>query len=92
LSTDSFGNYPSALVKRPPGLNDLSGRVFDVLATFTAFPWPVLETQAKRLKKDPRKLERADLPELIPKLIEALARFAAPEKVALAEAQLQKIA
>jgi len=89
LSKDSFSSYPSALVKRPPGLNDLSGRVFDVLASHTSFPWPVLETQAKRCKKDPHKLEQGDLPEVIPKLLEALARFTSPEKVAHAEGLLR---
>ncbi len=69
------------LVRPPPGkkLNDLSERVFDVLRQFTAFPWPLLETQAKRTGCDPANLGRPSLARLIEPLAEGVARFNSPE-------------
>ena len=34
-----------SLAKRPEGLSPLAAQIFDVLARYTAFPWPVLMTQ-----------------------------------------------
>jgi hypothetical protein len=88
---DSFSMTPSRLIKRPAGLNELAGKVFEVLAQHTAFPWPILETQSKRAKKDPLQLTREDLTELAPRLIEALGRFAAPDKTKAAQIELMRL-
>lgn len=68
---------------RPPAgveLGALSQRVFEILAEFTAFPWPVLHAQAVRVGVDARNLMRDDLVRLGPKLAEGVARFTTPEK------------
>ena len=65
MTTPSFSADPGRLVRRPAGLNELSGKVFDILAAHTAFPWPILETQAKRAKLDPLNLNRTELEELL---------------------------
>jgi hypothetical protein len=88
---DSDASYAGKLAKRPPGLNELSNQVFDVLAGYTAFPWPILEAQAKRADLDAFRLEQPQLRVLIPKLIEAIASFARPEKVEAATAALQRL-
>jgi hypothetical protein len=88
---DSENSYAGKLAKRPPGLNELGNRIFDVLAAYTAFPWPILDAQAKRSDLDPFRLEPAQLRVLIPKLIEAVASFARPEKVEAATAALQRL-
>ncbi len=89
---NSGDSYAGKLSRRPPGLNELGGQVFDVLAAHTAFPWPILETQARRSSKDPFQLTRADLRELAPRLLEALARFASPDKVEAATQALGRLA
>jgi hypothetical protein len=88
---NSDSSFAGKLAKRPPGLNELGNRVFDVLAAYTAFPWPILEAQAKRSELDAYNLEQPQLRALIPKLIEAVASFARPEKVEAATAALQQL-
>jgi len=91
LSNAPFTSIAPQLLRRPIGLNELSTRVFDVLAASTAFPWPILETQAKRAKRDPLNLTRDDLEELLLKLIEALGRYTSPEKTSLASEALRRL-
>lgn len=69
------------LIRPPRGvtLNPLSERVFDVLSEFTAFPWPLLKTQAERIKCDPANLGRPALERLIEPLARGVARFNTPE-------------
>jgi hypothetical protein len=66
---------------RPPAdveLGDLSREVFGVLARFTAFPWPVLKTQAARQGVDPANLSVAQLRVLVEFLATGVARFTSP--------------
>ncbi len=68
-------------LSRPPAdvtLGDLSAEVFKVLARYTAFPWPVLKTQAGRVGADPADLTVAQLQSLIELLASGVARFTSP--------------
>ena len=70
-------------LNRPPSgveLNELSGEVFEILAEYTVFPWPVLLAQAGRVGADAQNLQPEDLLKLGPKLAEGVARFTTPEK------------
>jgi len=69
------------LSRRPAGveLNALSERVFEVLVDFTAFPWPLLRTQAERVGADPAALGRTALARLVEPLASGVARFNTPE-------------
>jgi hypothetical protein len=70
------------LTRPPQGieLGALSLRVFEILADYTVFPWPVLTAQATRIGVDAQNLTREDLGRLGPKLAEGVARFTSPEK------------
>ena len=78
----------------PPGvsLSHLSEQVFEVLARYTTFPWPVLSTQCKRLGLDPAFLTSADLRRLIPLLTAGVARFTSPLKGEQARRELENLA
>lgn len=69
------------LSRRPNGieLNALSESVFEILVDYTAFPWPLLRTQADRVDADPANLERLTLERLIEPLAKGVARFNTPE-------------
>ena len=69
------------LAPRPAGVefNALSESVFDILRDFTAFPWPLLRTQAERAGADPAALGRTALKRLIEPLAAGVARFNTPE-------------
>ncbi len=70
-----------SLARPPHGvtLNALSHRVFVVLSKYTAFPWPILKTQAARLGLDGEALQESDLARLIERLGRGVARFNSPE-------------
>jgi hypothetical protein len=82
------------LKRRPSGVtfNALSESVFDILAEYTAFPWAILTTQAKRVNVDPAALTPADLPALIDLLAEGVGRFTSPEKRDRVRAKLLALA
>lgn len=69
------------LSRRPTGveLNALSESVFEILVIYTAFPWPLLRTQAQRVNADPAALGRPSLKRLIEPLANGVARFNTPE-------------
>lgn len=69
------------LSRRPSGieLNALSERVFEILVNHTAFPWPLLRTQAERVDADPANLSGGALAQLIEPLAKGVARFNTPE-------------
>lgn len=69
------------LIRPPKGVtfNVLSERVFRVLGEFTAFPWPLLNTQAGRLGFNPAQLRHSELERLIDPLARGVARFNTPE-------------
>jgi hypothetical protein len=77
----------------PPGvqLNALSMRVFEVLAEYTAFPWPILMTQARRCGRNPGALTREDLAEMIPYLVIGVERYTSPDKGARARVALRRL-
>lgn len=68
--------------KLPSGvqLGPLSRAVFDVLARYTAFPWPVLSAQCRRAGCLAEAMSVADLRNLIPALASSVGRFTSPEK------------
>jgi hypothetical protein len=68
------------LTKPPAGvtLGPLSARIFAVLAEHTAFPWPVMKTQAQRHGLDPANLTLADLRALLDVLAVSVERFTSP--------------
>jgi len=61
-------------------LTPLAGMVFDVLSKYTAFPWPVLSTQCKRVGVEPGSMRPADLDKVIELLSDGVAKFTTPEK------------
>lgn len=69
-------------LSRPPSnvtLGELSHAVWTLLAEFTAFPWPVLKTQAARQGVDGADLTVDQLRELVPRLSMGVARFTSPQ-------------
>lgn len=80
-------------LERPKGveLGPLSLRVFEALSQFTAFPWPLLETQAKRAGCDPANLGRAGLERLIEPLARGVARFNSPAAGREAQLALERL-
>ena len=80
-------------LKLPPGvtLGPLSRQVFEILARYTAFPWPVMVGQAKRVGQDPTHLTPAGLRQLIPLLSSGVARFTSPQKGDAARADLETL-
>lgn len=69
------------LSRRPAGieLNPLSISVFEILVNYTAFPWPLLRTQAERVDVDPANLSSSALAQLVKPLAKGVARFNTPE-------------
>ncbi|AKF10961.1 hypothetical protein [Sandaracinus amylolyticus] len=61
-------------------LGKISREVFDALARFTSFPWPVMQAQCRREELDPTALTKSDVERLLPHLATAVARFTSPEK------------
>jgi hypothetical protein len=70
------------LARAPEGVtfNALSARVFETLARYTAFPWPILMTQAKRCGANPAALDPQVFDELVPHLAAGVARYTTPDK------------
>lgn len=83
----------SSFRQLPPGvtLNALSGKVYDVLAQFTAFPWPIMLTQCKRVGADPARLTREDLTRALPLIVTGVGRFTDPDKAASTEQELTRL-
>lgn len=68
------------LTRRPEGvvLNALSDQVFEILARHTAFPWPVMLAQCKRVAADPANLTVESLQMAAPFMVQGVARFTDP--------------
>jgi hypothetical protein len=69
-------------VQSPPSdvkLARLSQRVFDVLAEYTSFPWPVMQAQCRRVGVDPTNLSPEDLSAVTDYMAKAVERFTSPE-------------
>ena len=73
-------------------LGPLSLQVFDVLAKYTAFPWPVMVAQCKRCGVDAANLTPASLRQVIPYLSSGVARFTSPQKGDAARRELERLA
>ena len=81
-------------LSRPPSnvtLGELSHAVWTLLAEFTAFPWPVLKTQAARQGVDPADLTVEELRELVPRLAMGVARFTSPQIGEQVERRLEEL-
>jgi hypothetical protein len=83
----------SELIKPPAGvtLGALSLRIFEVLAQHTAFPWPVMKTQAQRYGLDPENLTLEDLRSLLDVLAVSVERFTSPGTGAKTRADLERL-
>ncbi len=83
----------AGLTKRPAGVvfNALSDAVFEVLSQYTAFPWPVMLAQCKRVAVDPANLTKKGLAEALPHIVSGVARFTSPEKASRVEHALRAL-
>ena len=78
------------LTNRPKGVtfNALSDEVFEILASYTAFPWAVLSAQSKRIGVDGAHLSPGDLKKLVDLLADGVGKFTSPEKRESVKAKL----
>jgi len=81
------------LIKPPAGVHlaPLSAAVFAILAQHTAFPWPVLKTQATRHKIDPAELSPEGLRIILEGLAAGVERFTSPGSGAKVRADLERL-
>lgn len=84
---------PIANHKLPPGtqLGPLSRSVFEILSRYTAFPWPVLSAQCKRVDCNPETLGLGELRGLITALSSSVGRFTSPEKEQAVRGELEAL-
>lgn len=82
------------LKTKPEGvrLNPLSERVFEVLARYTSFPWPVMQAQCKRVDANPEALTPADLKRAAEHIATGVARFTSPQNGEKVLDELMKLA
>ena len=82
-----------SLIKPPRDveLGELSAKVFDILARYTAFPWPVLKAQAHRKSAPPEDLTPAQLADLVEHLVRGVERFTSPETGLRVRADLEAL-
>lgn len=59
----------------PPYLGRTSFKVYQALAKFTAFPWPIMKSQCRRRGLDPAELSATQLGFVLQDLALAVARF-----------------
>lgn len=80
--------------KLPPGiqLGPVAHSIFEILARYTAFPWPVLSAQCKRAACAPESLSLGELRVLIPLLAASVGRFTSPEKEQAVRRELEALA
>jgi hypothetical protein len=81
------------LTRRPEGieLNALSDSVFVILARYTAFPWPVMFAQCKRIGADPARLTVEQLQMALPFIVHGVARFTDPLRAERAGRELAEL-
>ena len=82
-----------SLIKPPRDveLGALSAKVFDILAQYTAFPWPVLKAQSRRMDAAPENLDAEQLAKLLEHLVRGVERFTSPETGERVRADLQAL-
>jgi hypothetical protein len=81
-------------VKRLPdgvALSPLAHQVFECVARYTAFPWPVLMTQCRRCQIDPATIDDKALRRLIEPIVTSVARFTSPGKGASLKRELEAL-
>jgi hypothetical protein len=76
----------------PAGLSPFSRQVFDVMAKYTAFTWPILTAQCRRASVDPMHLDKESLLKVIPFITEGVGAFSTPEKASRVGAALWRLA
>ena len=72
-------------------LSDAARKVLSVLRRHTALAWPILKTQCEIMDRDAAELRAPDLPDLAPRLIEAVSRFTSAEQGATLRVQLAEL-
>jgi hypothetical protein len=72
-------------------LSPVAREVYLVLQQHTAFPWPVLLTQCKRLGFDVAQLTSSDLTVVLPLLAAGVGRFTSPAHESAVRAGLQAL-
>ncbi len=76
---------------RPDNLSPFAREVFDALAKYTAFPWPVMMAQCRRANVDPVSVSPRDLDAVCDFMAEAVGRFTSPEKAAAVRDDLRAL-
>jgi hypothetical protein len=81
------------LARRPEGieLNALSESVFVILERYTAFPWPVMFAQCKRVGADPAQLTVDQLQLAMPFIVQGVSRFTDPLRAQQAGRELAEL-
>ena len=82
------------LTRRPEGvqLNALSDAVFEILARYTAFPWPVMLAQCRRVAVDPAQLTVDALLMAMPFMVQGVGRFTDPLRAQQVGRELAELA
>jgi hypothetical protein len=76
----------------PEALSPFSKEVFDVVAKYTKFPWPVLTAQCRRANVDPLHLDRASLEKIVDFVSDGVGFFTTPEKATQVRHELTLLA
>jgi hypothetical protein len=77
---------------KPEGLSIFSKEVFDVVARYTAFPWPIISAQCRRANVDPVNLDGEGLRKVLDFIAEGVGYFTSPEKAMLVRRELALLA
>ena len=77
---------------KPDGLSSFSKEVFDVVARYTAFPWPIISAQCRRANVDAMNLDRESLGRVVDFISEGVGYFTSPEKATLVRRELALLA
>jgi hypothetical protein len=73
-------------------LGGLALQVFQVLAKYTAFPWPILQAQCERAGVKPETLSSKELNKVVSFLADGVARFSTPDKGEAVRRELKTLA
>ena len=73
---------------KPEDLTPFSRSVFETLAKYTAFPWPIMMAQCRRVDVDPKTLDAKGLELVMQHLSDAVGRFTSPEQAVAVRADL----
>jgi hypothetical protein len=76
----------------PEDLSSFSKEVFDVVAKYTMFAWPVLTAQCRRVNVDPMHLDKESLTKIIKFVADGVGLFTSPDKARQIESDLRLLA